>query len=62
MLTDFEKLMVTKGQVGVGRDGLGVWDWHTRTEAYGMIGQQGSAVYHRELYPVYCDNLHGKRI
>ena len=28
----------------------------------GMIGQQGSAVWHRELYPVLCDNLNRKRI
>ena len=32
------------------RDGLGVWDGHTHTEVYGMIGQQGPAVEHRELY------------
>ena len=31
-LTDFEKLMVTKGdRWEVGRDGLGVWDWHMHT-------------------------------
>ena len=26
------------------RDGLGIWDWHMRTEVYGMIHQQGPAV------------------
>ena len=46
----------------VGRDGLGVWDWHMHTEVYGMTGQQGPAVEHRELYPVSCDKLCGKRI
>ena len=32
------------------------------TEVYGMIGQWVPAVQHRELYPVFCDNLCGKRI
>ena len=27
-----------------------------------MIGQQGPAVEHRELYPVFCGHLCGKRI
>ena len=42
-LTDFEKLILTKGdRWGVGRrDGLGVWDWHMHTDIYGMIGQWG---------------------
>ena len=31
------------GQVGE-RDGLGVWDWHKHTDAYGVIGQGGPAV------------------
>ena len=58
--TDFEKLMLTL-QV-VGRDGLGVWDWHMCTEIYGMIGHRGPAVWHRELYLLFCDSLCGKRI
>ena len=33
-----------KGQVGEGRDGLGVWDWHMHTEVYEMIGQWGPVV------------------
>ena len=34
--TDFEnKLMATKGN-GLGRDRLGVWDWHMHTVVYGM--------------------------
>ena len=38
---DFEdKLMVTKGDKWMGRDGLGVWDWHVHTVVYGMTGQQ----------------------
>ena len=30
------------------------------TGVCGMIGQWGPAVEHRELYPVFCDNLDGK--
>ena len=45
-----------------GEVGLGVWDWHMHTEVYGVIGQQKPAVKHRELYPVFCDYLCGKRI
>jgi len=45
-----------------GRDGLGVWDWHMHTEVYEMIGHQGPAVQYRELYPIFCDHLCGKRI
>ena len=37
-LTDFEKLLVTKGL------GLGVWDWHMHTEIYRMTGQKRPAV------------------
>ena len=43
-------------------DGLGVWDWHVYTVAYGMVGYHGPAIEHRELYPIFCDNLYGKRI
>ena len=46
----------------MGRDGLGVWDWHVHMEVYGMIGQWGPAVQHREFYPIFCDNLCGKRM
>ena len=48
--------------MGEGREGLEVWDWQMHTEVYGMNGQQGPAVEHRELYPVFCDDLCGKRI
>ena len=44
---------------GGGQNGLGVWDWHM---CIGMTGQQEPAVQHRELYPIFCDNLFGKRI
>ena len=27
------------------------------TEVCGMIGRQGPAVEHRELYPIFCDHL-----
>ena len=49
------------GQVGES-DGLGLWDWHMHTEVYGMTGQKGPAVQHRELYPVFCDALCGERV
>ena len=42
--------------------GGGGWDCPLHTEVYGMIGQWGPAVEHRELYPIFCDNLCGKRI
>ena len=31
-------------------------------EVYGMTDQQGPAVEHRELYPIFCGNPCGKRI
>ena len=55
------KLMVTKGGREWG-DGLGVWDWHLHTVVYGMTGQRGPAVEHRELCPISQDHLCGKRI
>ena len=44
--TDFEKLMVSRGDRWGwgGGDGLGIWDWHLHTVVYGMTGQQGPAV------------------
>ena len=45
-----------------GKYGLGVWGWHMCTIENGMDGQRGSAVLHRELYTVFCDNLYGKTI
>ena len=32
--------------------GLGVWDWHMHTIIYGMDGQQGPAVEHKELHNI----------
>ena len=29
---------------------------------YGMTGQWGPAIQHRELYPIFCDNLYGEKI
>jgi len=51
-------LWLPKG-IGAG-EGLGLWDWHMPTEVYGMTSQQGPAIQHRELYPIFCDNLMGK--
>ena len=41
---------------------LGVGDWHMHTVGDEMTGQQETAVQHRDLYPVFCDNLYGKII
>ena len=58
--------MVTKGdRFGAGVEG---WGWTgvlglalMHTEVYGTIGQWGPAIQHREFYPIFCDNLYGKR-
>ena len=42
------------------KDGLGIWDWDMHTIVYGMDGQRGPAVQHRELYSIFCDNLYGE--
>ena len=57
-----QRRKVTFGQVWEGRDGLVVWDWHMQTVVYGMIGQWGPAVEHRELYPeiIYMGKEYGK--
>ena len=34
--------------MGWRKDGLGVWEWHKRTEVYGMIGQWGPLLYSTE--------------
>ena len=64
-LKDF-KNKFTVYQVGKGGeqgDGLGLGFWHIHTIMYGMDGQQGLAVQHREqLYPIFHNNLYGKRI
>ena len=55
------KLMVTKGERrgrGAGMD-WGIWDWPMHTIVCGVDGQWGPAIEHRELYPVFCDNLYG---
>ena len=66
-------LWLPRGQVG--GFGLGVWHWHMHTEVFGIIGQWGPAVEHKELYPIwgpavehrelyppFWDNLCGKGI
>jgi len=45
----------------LGEGWTGAWDWHMHTAVYGMIGQWQPAVQHRELHPIFCDNLCGKR-
>ena len=47
---------------GVGRrDGLGVWDWHMHTVVWNDW-PTGICYIARELYPIFCDDLCGKRI
>ena len=60
-LTDFEnKLLVTKGERWW--EGIDwVWDWHMHTLVCGMTGHQGHALWYRELYPIFCDGLWGKK-
>ena len=53
--------MVPKGISG-GMHGWGLWDWHMHTEVSGVTGQWGPAEQHREFYPIFRDNLCGKRI
>lgn len=46
-----------------GKGGVGDWDWQMHAIImYGVDGQRGRAVEHRELCVISCDNLHGKRI
>ena len=40
----------------MGKDGQ-----RMHTEVCGMIGQWAPAMEHRELYPTFCDHLHGKK-
>ena len=47
--------MVAKGEVGVRRDDLEVWDQQMQTIMYRMDKQQGPTVEHRELYSISCD-------
>ena len=47
---------------GLGKGGLGVWDWHMHTEVYGRTGHWGPDVQDRELYPISYDGLYEKRI
>ena len=60
-LTDFEKLIITKGERS-GKGWPGGLDRHMRTEVCGMIGQGQPVVQHRELYLIYCDTQYGERI
>ena len=55
-LTDFEKLLVIKGsRLRGGWTGC-VWIGIC-TLVYGMIGQLGPAVCHREFNSIFCDNV-----
>lgn len=62
-LIDFEgRVMVTKGDRQGGRVRVRVWDWCVHTVVYGMTGLRGAAVWHGELYLVFCDGLYEKGV
>ena len=46
------KLTVTKGESGAGRDKLGVWDWQVQATVYQTDKPQDPTVWHRELYSI----------
>ena len=53
MLRDEEnRLVVVKGEEGLGKEGLRVWDQKMQTSIY---KKQGTAVQYREVYSVFCD-------
>ena len=55
--------MITKGKTWwVRRDKSGAWDEHMHATIYKEDKQQGSTMQHKELCPVFCDNLYEKRI
>ena len=53
-----KQTMVTKGEMWVGKDKLGVWDQQIYITK--IDNQQGPTVQHRELYSIFYNNLHGK--
>ena len=57
--TSKTNLQLPKGKV-VGRDGLGIQDWHMHTTVYRMYNQWGPTVQPKALYSIFCDNLYGK--
>ena len=60
-LTKTPKLQLTAEKPSVKKVGRpGIWDWHMHTVVYGMPIQRGRAVWQREPYPMFCDNLYGK--
>ena len=54
--------MVTKWDRWRGVMDWGCWGWQVHTVVYGMTGQRGPAIDHKELYLIFRDNLYGKRI
>ena len=63
ILADLEnKLMVTRGRGGGGRDRLGVWGGHVHTILFKMVNEQGPTVEHRELCSMFCDSLDGRGV
>ena len=66
-LTDIKnKLMVTKGATGRGKDKSGPGTWththtHTHTRAHTLLYMRQATgrtyLQHRELYSVFCENL-----
>ena len=51
-----------RGQVGVVEEWTGGFELTYAHKVYRMTGQWGPAVQHRDLYPIFCNNLCRKRI
>ena len=55
--------MFSKGEMWEGgRDELGGWDGYRHTIIHKIDAYQGPTVWHREIYLILCNNLHGQRI
>ena len=50
-----KKKVVTKGEIGWGRNKLGIWDQHIQTTKYKIGKQQGPTLQHRELSSITCN-------
>ena len=54
--------MVTTGDRWRGEGWAGSWDWPVHTVVYRMLANRDLLyIYHRELYPLFCDNIYGER-
>ena len=57
-------LWLSKGKCNVaeGRDKSGAWEEHTHITIYKIDNQKEPTMQPRELYSIFCDNLHEKII